>query len=363
MFKFSELKTIQIEITSRCQASCPMCLRNIHGGIENPNLKINDWTLDNFKKIFTKEVLAQLEKIIFCGDFGEPTLNNDLIGMCSYLKTESPNITVSLMTNGSARNINWWKEFAKSLPEKHNVEFALDGLEDTQHLYRIGTNYTKIIENAKAFILEGGIAEWVFIKFKHNQHQVDRAQYICRKLGFKKFTLKNSKRFNGDYKVLDKNGEVSHILSQPDSSPISFINKKELKNFASWRNADRINCFVKEKKEIYIDAQYNVYPCCLLGSFPYSYYNSELYEKYQLHEDLDVVTAGKIAQDETFRIINDLGGPDKLNAVTNGIKNIIEDDKWQTLWEIEWKNKTSPVCIILCSESTTFTKIEDQIEK
>ena len=40
MFKFNELKTVHLEISTRCQASCPMCPRNYHGGLENPNLKI-----------------------------------------------------------------------------------------------------------------------------------------------------------------------------------------------------------------------------------------------------------------------------------------------------------------------------------
>jgi MoaA/NifB/PqqE/SkfB family radical SAM enzyme len=46
MFKFNELKTVHLEISTRCQASCPMCPRKYHGGVENPNLKLADWTYD-----------------------------------------------------------------------------------------------------------------------------------------------------------------------------------------------------------------------------------------------------------------------------------------------------------------------------
>ena len=49
MFNFSDLKTIHIELTTNCQAKCPMCSRNIHSGIENPLLKIVGWTLEDFK--------------------------------------------------------------------------------------------------------------------------------------------------------------------------------------------------------------------------------------------------------------------------------------------------------------------------
>ena len=82
MFRFSELKNIHLEITNRCQASCPMCSRNIHGGLENPLIKNQDWTTNDFKNILSKEVLHQLQGFYFCGNFGDPIINNDLIEMC-----------------------------------------------------------------------------------------------------------------------------------------------------------------------------------------------------------------------------------------------------------------------------------------
>ena len=33
MFKFNQLRDIHLEITNACQASCPMCPRNINSGI------------------------------------------------------------------------------------------------------------------------------------------------------------------------------------------------------------------------------------------------------------------------------------------------------------------------------------------
>jgi MoaA/NifB/PqqE/SkfB family radical SAM enzyme len=55
MFQFKELNTVHLEISNRCQASCPMCPRKYHGGITNENLKIADWTFDDFEKIFDTE--------------------------------------------------------------------------------------------------------------------------------------------------------------------------------------------------------------------------------------------------------------------------------------------------------------------
>ena len=55
MFDFNDLKTIHIELTTNCQAKCPMCSRNIHSGVENPLLRIVQWTLDDFKTIINKD--------------------------------------------------------------------------------------------------------------------------------------------------------------------------------------------------------------------------------------------------------------------------------------------------------------------
>jgi MoaA/NifB/PqqE/SkfB family radical SAM enzyme len=63
MFAYEKIKTVQLEITNRCQAACPMCARNIHGGIDNDRVIESDLSLENFKKIFTLEFLNQLHQV------------------------------------------------------------------------------------------------------------------------------------------------------------------------------------------------------------------------------------------------------------------------------------------------------------
>ena len=78
-------------------------------------------------------------------------------------------------------------------PDK--VIFAIDGLEDTNHLYRVNTNFNKIMENAKAFINAGGLARWDFIAFAHNEHQIEEAKALAEQMGFVKFRYKKSNRY------------------------------------------------------------------------------------------------------------------------------------------------------------------------
>ena len=92
MLAFDELKTIYLEITNRCQASCPMCSRNYCGGLPNPNLVLNDWTLDDFRKIITPEVLQQIDVLTFIGNFGDCIVNNNFLDMCKELTQDRKSV-------------------------------------------------------------------------------------------------------------------------------------------------------------------------------------------------------------------------------------------------------------------------------
>lgn len=361
MFSFEQLHTVQIEITNRCQASCPMCLRNIHGGIENPSLILNDWTLQQFQATFTNEVLTQLQCINFCGDFGDPIINVDLLDMCCYVSNNNPNINITISTNGSAKTAQWWTSLATALPKNHKVNFALDGLATTHSLYRIGTNYDTIIRNAKAFIAAGGIAEWVFIRFKHNEHEVDTARNISKDLGFAVFTTKDSKRFGKQYPVLDRQGSIAYYIEPPSNSRIKSVEFLDLKDYKEWKND--VSCFSYDSKELYIDANGYLMPCCLIGSFLYANYDIELYKKYGVIDETSITGIAREVQLEVFSIIHQLGGLEKLDSKIYSIKDIMTTEVWQQLLHQKWETKSSSACKILCGNSSPFIKISEQLNR
>lgn len=351
MFKFNELKQIHLEITNNCQASCPMCNRNINGGQDNPLIKIRSWSLAEFKNIMTPEVLNQLDSYYFCGNFGDPILNNDLIDMCQYSKDISPNTSVVIHTNGGARNTEWWTQLAATLPKNHRVVFALDGLADTHHIYRIGTKFEDVIKNAKAFIHAGGNAEWVFIKFKHNEHQVEQAQLLSKNIGFQQFTLKNSNRFmlEPSVKVVDRKGNTTHYIEPATDVPLKFIDKKIINAYKEIVSRSIISCKSKHEKEIYIDVYGEVLPCCWLAIVPYSYINPD--------DALEVRIEMLAQHHELVNSLND------INAFTKSVKDIIESNEYQTAWDDYWTTNKLIVCARTCSINTDFAKPGDQIVK
>jgi len=44
MYKLTDIKDVHLEITSKCQAKCPMCPRRIQGGPLNPFIHLDEIT-------------------------------------------------------------------------------------------------------------------------------------------------------------------------------------------------------------------------------------------------------------------------------------------------------------------------------
>jgi len=161
-------------------------------------------------------------------------------------------------TNGSGRSIEWWQALAKI---NVTVIFGIDGLKDTHSLYRINTNWDKIIANAKEFISAGGNARWDMLVFKHNEHQVDKCEQLSKELGFKAFAMKHSARFrDGKLDVIDDDYNVVNTL---------YPTKRSKDITAKVKTAERellptITCKAKADNMLYISATGNVSPCCWL---------------------------------------------------------------------------------------------------
>ncbi len=319
-----------------------MCTRNIHGGVENPLLKLNSWTIDNFKTAITAEVINQVEKLYFCGNFGDPILNNELIDMCKYATRIKESIQIRIHTNGSLRNKAWWAKLALALPKDHTVVFAIDGLNDTHSLYRIGTDYNKILENAKSFIDNGGRAEWAFIRFKHNQHQVEKAKQIATDMGFETFTMKDSSRFllEPSFPVWNKDREVTHLIEPSTYSELKFIDRNVVKNYKAIVDKTTIECYVQKEREIYIDTHGDLLPCCWLGSLPYIH---------TAHEG-PVIPVKQEMLKQYYELVESLGGIKKLNTFNNSVKDIIDSTEYQTAWDIYWHAKKLSTCARVCGK-------------
>lgn len=258
MYNLENIKEIHIELTSKCQARCPMCPRRVNGGMLNPLINLTEVDIDTFKKWFSPEIIKQLRSFLFCGNLGDPIIAHDCLEILEYLKETNPDISLSMHTNGSARTTEWWTRVANT---KTHVVFGIDGLADTHHLYRISTDWNKIIENARAFIQAGGIAEWHMLAFKHNEHQIEECERLAKEIGFSNFSVKHTSRFTEPkMHVIDDLGYTTHIL-YPTQKSLDMIPKAKE---AQCEKSPVIHCKAKKYSQIYISADGTVSPCCWL---------------------------------------------------------------------------------------------------
>jgi MoaA/NifB/PqqE/SkfB family radical SAM enzyme len=254
MYNLADIRVLHLEVTSKCQASCPMCVRNIQGGAESPALQISEITLAQFKSWFSINFIKQLDKVYMCGNTGDPIIAKDTLKIFEYLRATNPIIELSMNTNGSAKSWQFWKGLAKA---NVHVRFGIDGLMDSHELYRIGTSWTKIIDNANHFIKEGGHATWDMLIFDHNKNEVELCREFSELMGFKNFVAKNTSRFQGDsLTVLNKDGTVSHVLKPS-------IKSKQITEKLT-EQEPVITCKVKEPGSLYISAEGKIAPCCWL---------------------------------------------------------------------------------------------------
>lgn len=330
MFSINQLQSVHVEISNRCQASCPMCSRNIHGGVANPLLKESDWSIADFKKIFTLQIQKQINKITFCGNFGDPLLNNDFIKMLDYIKDD--NIYVDIHTNGSLRSQNFWKELPSHLPAAHKVVFAIDGLADTHSKYRIGTDFNKILQNAKTFIHNGGTAEWSMIRFKHNAHQVAAAEALANYYKFKYFTVKDSSRFalGNTFDILDNSGNTIDKLEPHVPEP-----EIDIEKIPAMIEQSVIDCWAKKQNEVYIDAHLDLMPCCFLASIPYNYFtNSDKFSN-----------AKSTIQEQYKQLVDELGNTSMHNYT---IEQILSRPSYFQVWTKYWTTQKLYTCARTC---------------
>ena len=258
MYSYKDIEDIHLEVTSKCQAKCPMCPRRINGGILNPLITLDEITLEQFKDWFPIDFVKQLRQLVMCGNLGDPIAAQDTVEIFRYLRENNKSINLKMHTNGSGRTPRWWIDLALLNVE---VIFGIDGLQDTNHLYRINTDYEKIIFNAQTFIEAGGNARWDMLIFEHNEHQIDACKKLSQEMGFKDFQTKHTTRFeNNKFHVLNEQGKTINILYPTEKSKSMIEKAKEYINVPK----SNIVCKAKKYKQLYVSATGNVAPCCWL---------------------------------------------------------------------------------------------------
>lgn len=278
------IEELHVETTNKCNASCPMCDRNIHGGPERPGRGPSDWTLEDIDKVFNG--LPNLKFVYFCGTHGEPLSSKYIFEAIQAAKNVGARI--EMFTNGSLKTVDWWNRLMNILDKNDRITFGVDGIE-TNHLYRQNTNIDKILERMQICCDAEVNVRWDFLVFRHNEYEMDTCKEKAKQMGVNHFRFRRTARFDvyDKFPVFDKNLNVTHYLEQPENEEWRHPGTKDMKVLLEdlrilgqrrlgitefeWTDFSlpdnwKINCLYQESKKIYVNNRLEVFPCCYLSN-------------------------------------------------------------------------------------------------
>lgn len=326
-------------------------------------------SLDTIKNTFTPTHVRNLRQIFFCGSYGDPIMHPKFLEILEYFRSCSDNVWLYIHTNGGVHRPYYWKEVARIVGKQGKIDFGIDGLSDTNHLYRQNVHFEEVIANASAFIENGGKAQWNFIVFQHNEHQVDEARELSIKLGFESFLARSTGRFFDHKKLTEiklwpvyKRGIHTRSL-EPTTLP-EFQNRSinrlpELKerysDMKDYFETTEITCDALLGRKVVITGEGLVLPC--------NFFNHNLYDM-RFHEPDALPRANELSningKNQVEQFIEKYG-KDDLNINNKSLEEIFDSPFWDDListWNKKFSEGRIFECAMTCGKQ--FTKVWDQ---
>lgn len=247
--------SFHVEPTSKCTLECPLCDRT--------------WFYEKFNKRLLHEInidhlvdfVGPNADISMCGNNGDPIYHSDFLRLCKRLKDN--NCKIQIITNGSSKPRRWWQTLRDMLDENDTLTLSIDGLEDTNHIYRKNAKWKSIMTAVDVFSQRKCKMIWKFIVFKHNQHQIKDAKILSNKLTFDSFKLEHSDRWLGKKELMPDREFVDNAYTHQEQVLIDM----------NYQTSMAPVCLKKGEpaNRLYIDSEGDFYPCCWMGTYRYKF--------------------------------------------------------------------------------------------
>lgn len=369
-FKYQTINEYQLEITTYCNAGCPQCPRNINGGKVNPFLTVEHLPRETIDLAFNEDLCSRMHQIFFCGSYGDPIMHPEFLEIVKDFRRKSPTLWIYIHTNGGVRKPVWWSELATCIGAYGKIDFGIDGLEETNHLYRRGVQFDRVMENAKAFIDAGGKAQWNYIVFEHNENDIDDAKALSKEMGFADILVRSTGRFLNHSTLEEMDSwpvfaKKSYELKLPTNKKYrndSLLNlpklKEEYKDIKDYFNETKIKCDSCIGNKVVITAEGLVLPC---NFFEHNLYDARFRHNKFMPGANDLHFVGGENQVESF--INNYG-KENLSIKHKSLEEIFKSSFWNDLensWNKELDNGRIFECAFSCGQK--LSKIWDQNKK
>jgi MoaA/NifB/PqqE/SkfB family radical SAM enzyme len=363
MFDYNIIDEYQIEITSLCNAACPQCPRNNLGEDINPYMPLTNISREVLDRAFPIDLVQRIRQIFFCGSYGDPIAHADFLDILKDFRRKSPTVWLYIHTNGGIRSPKWWAELAQVLNGYGKIDFGIDGLADTNHIYRKNVKFDRLIENVKAFINAGGKAQWNYIVFEHNEHQVEQARQLSIDLGFENFLPRNTGRFfhHAQLEEMDSWPSKDYVLRPPKN--VNFRNKsmlnlvklkEEYSSMQEYFNTTEIKCDSLLGNKVIISAEGLVMPC--------NFFTHNLYDARFRDGSLPGANSLSFVDGKNqIESIVEYYGKDNLNINSTSLEEIFSNGFWQHIVD-SWNKSLSEGRIFECAMTcgSKLSKVWDQ---
>ena len=231
---------LYVEPTSYCSLKCPKCARTTNPDRFKPT-HLSPQTLQIFLQ---SQVWSQLKVIEYGGNLGDPIMHNDFGGLIRAVREVRPKASHLIHTSGANRNLDWWEKLIQDMTLNDSVTFSVDGLKDTNHIYRINADW-QTIEDAMKFCVGKVHTHWKMIVFKHNEHQINEVVKRAKDIGVSWFLLTKSSRYDSGE---DDMKPSPNWVSQVGNIKLEGVDPKCVKS-----------------SRHYISAEGKYFPCCWIS--------------------------------------------------------------------------------------------------
>lgn len=255
MINFDNIEIIEFDLTTICNARCPLCYRNT----KDYNEKYKKPFYRSFKQI-TEQIskFKNLKTVYLIGQLSEPTTHPDFLQIVQFIKER--NLKIKICTNGDLHSDEFWSKLGNLLSEDDEVWFSICG--NTQELhsyYRRNTNLERIIHHATILRNIKPVDCVKCIRFQYNYQNIDSKE-------FSDFIKDFSKIEYIDTCFPNKKETYNDNFNYDDFLPVKKVFDEyrkidTLTKFYSTQKNSQVYCQSINDKSLQIDVFGDIYPC------------------------------------------------------------------------------------------------------
>ena len=288
---------LHVETTTRCTLACPACPRTTWHNITKRPVKKEDLDIDLLEKFLNCDEGKKITGFNLCGDYGDTIYYPDLFNLIKKFRDK---ISFNIVTNGSKQTEKFWHTLADLMTEKDKIIFSIDGLEDTNHLYRINSNWASIMLGLDIMVNSPAQVHWKTIVFKFNYNKLSE--------------IKNFATSKGAIWHAEKTHRYGDIALEPPEQYIETNHSFRAEFVGDKQIEIEPRCYSDAKV---ITASGYLFPCDWIRN-PQTLYKSQLWKQKELW--LEKVNMRNNNYDQAVAAVRDWENYVRQNSLTNSNK-------------------------------------------